>query len=45
MMRIRNLFFNGLLLFAMASYYLAYNTILSVQSIEGYSMAPLFRIF
>lgn len=45
MLRIRNLFFNAILLFGMASYYLAYNTLLSVQSIEGYSLAPVFRIF
>jgi len=45
MMRIRNLLFNTVLLFGMASYYLAYNTILSVQSIEGYSLAPIFRLF
>lgn len=45
MMRIRHVLLNFGLLFAMTSYYLAYNTILSVQSIEGYSIAPLFRLF
>jgi len=29
----------------MTSYYLAYNTILSVQSINGYGIAPIFRLF
>ncbi|MFK8258241.1 EpsG family protein [Erwinia sp. AnSW2-5] len=45
MMRIRHTLLNFGLLFAMTSYYLAYNTILSVQSINGYSIAPLFRLF
>ncbi|MFU9138944.1 MULTISPECIES: EpsG family protein [unclassified Erwinia] len=45
MLRIRNVILNFALLFAMTSYYLAYNTILSVQSIDGYSVAPLFRLF
>ena len=45
MMRIRNVLLNFGLLFAMTSYYLAYNTILSVQSINGYSIAPIFRLF
>lgn len=45
MTRIRNPLFNIALLFAMTTYYLAYNTLLSVQSIDGYSIAPFFRIF
>ncbi|WP_034915886.1 MULTISPECIES: EpsG family protein [Erwinia] len=45
MMRVRNLMLNFALLFFMSSYYLYYNTILSVQSISGYSVSPLFRIF
>jgi len=45
MTRIRNPILNFGLLFAMTSYYLAYNTILSVQSLNGYSVAPLFRLF
>ncbi|MEJ5114504.1 EpsG family protein [Erwinia billingiae] len=45
MMRFRNLWLNFFVLFAMTSYYLAYNTILSVQSIIGYSVDPLFHIF
>ncbi|MEM6160896.1 EpsG family protein [Erwinia sp. P6884] len=45
MLRIRNIFLNFGLLFAITSYYLAYNTILSAQSIQGYSVAPLFRMF
>lgn len=45
MMRIRNLLLNFFILFAMTSYYLAYNTIISVQSISGYSVDPLFHIF
>ncbi|WP_231853305.1 EpsG family protein [Erwinia tasmaniensis] len=44
-MRIRHLLLNFTLLFAMTSYYLIYNTILSAQSITGYSIAPLFRLF
>lgn len=45
MMRIRNVLLNFGLLAAMTTYYLAYNTILSVQSINGWSLAPLFRLF
>lgn len=45
MMRIRHFILNAGILFAMVSYYLAYNTILSAQSISGYNIAPLFKIF
>ncbi|OON39698.1 amylovoran biosynthesis protein AmsC [Izhakiella australiensis] len=45
MMRIRNVVLNFGLLAAVVTYYLAYNTILSVQSITGYSIAPIFRLF
>ncbi|EOS96439.1 EpsG family protein [Erwinia tracheiphila] len=45
MMRIRNPILNFLLLAGMTTYYLAYNTILSVQSVDGYSISPLFKIF
>ncbi|ADP12987.1 exopolysaccharide biosynthesis protein WceL [Erwinia sp. Ejp617] len=45
MLRIRNLLLNFIMLFSITTYYLAYNTILSAQSILGYSVAPLFRIF
>ncbi|MEM6049397.1 EpsG family protein [Erwinia sp. P7711] len=45
MLRIRNVLINFGLLFAITSYYLSYNTILSAQSIQGYSVAPLFKIF
>ncbi|CCP07704.1 Amylovoran biosynthesis protein amsC [Erwinia amylovora MR1] len=45
MLRIRNLLLNFFMLFSITTYYLAYNTILSAQSIMGYSVAPLFRIF
>lgn len=45
MTRIRNPILNFLLLAGMTTYYLAYNTILSVQSVNGYSIAPIFKIF
>ncbi|EXU75231.1 EpsG family protein [Erwinia mallotivora] len=45
MTRIRNPILNFILLAGMTTYYLAYNTILSVQSVNGYSIAPLFRFF
>ncbi|WP_338574363.1 EpsG family protein [Erwinia billingiae] len=45
MVRIRNILINFALLFGLTSYYLYYNTLLSVQSIQGYSVAPVFRIF
>ncbi|KGT95830.1 amylovoran biosynthesis protein AmsC [Erwinia typographi] len=43
--RLRNPLLTFGILAAMTTYYLAYNTILSVQSILGYSVAPLFKIF
>ncbi|MEI2263841.1 EpsG family protein [Erwinia sp. CGal63] len=45
LLRIRNLLINVALLAGICSYYLAYNTILSAQSITGYSVSPLFRMF
>lgn len=45
MMRLRHPLLNGALLWAVTSYYLAYNTLLSVQSIAGYSIAPSFALF
>lgn len=45
MVRLRYIIVNALLLFAVASYYLAYNTLLNVQSVHEYSVAPLFYLF
>lgn len=45
MMRIRNLALNVALLGSMATYYLAYNTILSPQSVTGWSLAAVYRLF
>ncbi|WP_147198818.1 EpsG family protein [Pantoea sp. MBD-2R] len=45
LLRIRHLLINIVLLGGIATYYLAYNTILSAQSITGYSVSPLFKLF
>ncbi|MCX8956462.1 EpsG family protein [Erwinia psidii] len=45
MTRIRNPIINFVLLAGMTTYYLAYNTLLSVQSVNGYSISPIFKFF
>lgn len=43
--KIKNKYLGMLFLFGVVTYYLLYNTVLSVQSITGYDISPYFDLF